>query len=46
MPTHMPRQPEPEYMDDPAEAEAYAASDFSEVNQAFIDRLLELSSRK
>jgi len=38
----MPRQPEPEYMDDDAEAEAYAVSDFSEVNQTFVDRLLEL----
>ena len=38
----MPRQPEPEFMDDAGEAEAYALSDFSEVNQAFVDRLLEL----
>jgi ubiquinone/menaquinone biosynthesis C-methylase UbiE len=35
------RQPEPEYMDLPEEAEAYAKADFSEVNQAFVDRLLE-----
>jgi ubiquinone/menaquinone biosynthesis C-methylase UbiE len=38
----MPRQPEPEYMDGAEEASAYAASDFSSVNQAFVDRLLEL----
>ena len=42
MPTHMPRQPEPEYMDGIEEAEAYAESDFSEVNQAFVRRLFEL----
>ncbi|HOW72197.1 MAG TPA: methyltransferase domain-containing protein [Phycisphaerae bacterium] len=35
------RQPEPEYMDLPEEAEAYARADFSEVNQAFVDRLVE-----
>ncbi|KPL00212.1 MAG: hypothetical protein AMK75_05735 [Planctomycetes bacterium SM23_65] len=38
----MPRQPEPEYMDEPLAAEAYALSDFSEVNQAFVDTLFEL----
>jgi len=38
----MPRQGEPEYMDDPAEAEAYAAADFAQVNDAFVGRLLEL----
>ncbi|MBP7933208.1 MAG: methyltransferase domain-containing protein [Phycisphaerae bacterium] len=37
----LPRQPEPEYMDLPEEAEAYARADFSEVNQAFVDRLVE-----
>ncbi len=42
MPKPLPRQPEPEYMDGEPEAEAYAASDFSEVNQAFVDRLLQL----
>lgn len=42
MQQHMPRQPEPEYMDEAAEADAYALSDFSEVNQAFVERLLEL----
>jgi len=38
----LPRQPEPEYMDDRAEAEAYAVADFADVNQAFVDRLIEL----
>jgi ubiquinone/menaquinone biosynthesis C-methylase UbiE len=38
----MKRQPEPEYMDGVIEAEAYALSDFSEVNRAFVERLLEL----
>ncbi len=42
MQQHMSRQPEPEYMDEAAEADAYALSDFSEVNQAFVERLLEL----
>ncbi|HEY8667745.1 MAG TPA: methyltransferase domain-containing protein [Tepidisphaeraceae bacterium] len=37
-----PRQPEPELMDLPAEAEAYARADFSEVNERFVLRLLEL----
>ena len=40
---YMPRQPEPELMDDAAEALAYAAADFSDVNQAFADRLAELA---
>lgn len=40
---HMPRQPEPEFMDVPAEARAYAEADFAEVNRAFVDRLLELA---
>ncbi len=39
----MPRQPEPELMDDAAEADAYADADFCEVNQAFVDRLVELA---
>jgi ubiquinone/menaquinone biosynthesis C-methylase UbiE len=38
----MPRNPEPEYMNGAVEAEAYAASDFSEVNRAFVARLFEL----
>jgi SAM-dependent methyltransferase len=38
----MPRQPEPELMDDASEATEYAEADFSQVNQAFVDRLLEL----
>lgn len=33
-------------MDDPVEAQAYAAADFSTVNQAFVDRLLELAGSK
>ena len=40
---YMLRQPEPEYMDEIAEAEAYALSDFSEVNRIFVERLLELT---
>ena len=39
----MERQPEPEVMDLEAEAEAYAAADFAEVNEAFAARLLELA---
>jgi hypothetical protein len=34
----MHRQPEPELMDLPHEAQAYAAADFSGVNAAFVDR--------
>ncbi len=41
---HMPRQCEPELMDDPAEARAYAQADFHEPNQAFVDRLLQLTA--
>jgi ubiquinone/menaquinone biosynthesis C-methylase UbiE len=41
--THMPRQPEPELMDLPHEAHAYAAADFSDVNAKFVDRLLSLT---
>jgi ubiquinone/menaquinone biosynthesis C-methylase UbiE len=37
----MDRVPEPEMMDLPEEAEAYAAADFSRVNAAFVERLLE-----
>ena len=32
---------EPELMDDPAQAEAYAATDFSAENQGFVERFLE-----
>ena len=34
----MERVPEPEVMDDPAQAVAYARADFAGVNQAFVDR--------
>ncbi len=34
----MDRIPEPEVMDDPAQAAAYARADFAEANQAFVDR--------
>ena len=34
----MERIPEPEVMDNPAQAVAYARADFAEVNQAFVDR--------
>ncbi len=34
------RIPEPELMDDDEQAEAYANADFSQVNQAFVDRLV------
>ncbi len=39
----MPRQPEPEYMDLVEEADAYARADFADVNQRFVERLLELA---
>jgi ubiquinone/menaquinone biosynthesis C-methylase UbiE len=39
----MQRRPEPELMDLPAEAAAYAGADFSPVNSAFVARLLELT---
>jgi SAM-dependent methyltransferase len=39
----MPRQAEPELMDLPDEVRAYALADFAEVNQRFVDRLLELA---
>ena len=39
----MPRIPEPERMDLPHEAEAYARADFADVNQRFVDRLLQLA---
>ena len=41
--TIMQRQPEPELMDLSHEATAYAAADFSEVNAAFVDRLVTLT---
>lgn len=34
----MERVPEPELMEDPAQAAAYARADFAEVNQGFVDR--------
>jgi cyclopropane fatty-acyl-phospholipid synthase-like methyltransferase len=37
----MQRVLEPELMDDPAQAEAYAAADFSAENQGFVDRFRE-----
>ncbi|MCX7049749.1 MAG: methyltransferase domain-containing protein [Candidatus Sumerlaeota bacterium] len=43
MPCSFPRVPEPEFMNMPEEAEAYSVADFSEVNQAFADRLVELA---
>jgi ubiquinone/menaquinone biosynthesis C-methylase UbiE len=39
----MERQPEPEYMDLPEEALAYAQADFADVNAAFVERLLKLA---
>ncbi len=39
----IPRKPEAQIMDIPAEADAYARADFSQVNAAFVDRLLELA---
>ena len=32
------RVPEPELMDDAAQARAYASADFADVNQGFVDR--------
>ena len=40
--SNIPRQAEPEVMADRDEALAYARADFTEVNQAFVDRLLAL----
>lgn len=37
------RQAEPEWMDDPAEAKAYAEADFAAVNDAFVAKLLEVA---
>ncbi len=39
----MQRIPEPEIMDVPERAQAYADADFSEVNASFVERLLELA---
>lgn len=39
----MQRQPEPELMDLPHEAQAYADADFADVNAAFVNRLLSLA---
>jgi ubiquinone/menaquinone biosynthesis C-methylase UbiE len=39
----IPRTPEPELMDLCDEAAAYAKADFRQVNEAFVDRLLELA---
>lgn len=43
MRSRVPRQPEPELMDLPDEAEAYARADFVDVNDRFVQRLLELA---
>lgn len=40
----MERQPEPEAMDLEEEAAAYAAADFTDVNEAFVERLVELAA--
>lgn len=42
----MQRQREPEYMDLPEEADAYAEADFSEVNEAFVAKLVELAGAR
>lgn len=42
----MRRRAEPEWMDDLDEAEAYARADFRDVNEAFVDRLLELAGSR
>lgn len=39
----MQRIPEPELMDTPAQARAYAEADFSESNQAFVDRFVAMT---
>ncbi|MFC1609381.1 class I SAM-dependent methyltransferase [Myxococcota bacterium] len=38
----IPRVPEHDLMDDPAQAAAYAAADFADVNQVFVHRFCEL----
>jgi len=42
--TMMERTPEPELMDAPAQAKAYADADFSESNQAFVDNVVALAA--
>jgi ubiquinone/menaquinone biosynthesis C-methylase UbiE len=42
----MARRAEPELMDLPEEAEAYARADFAAVNQAFVERLVELAGAR
>ena len=42
--TLLPRTPEPELMQEAAQAKAYAAADFSATDQATVDRILELFS--
>lgn len=39
----IPRMPEPELMDLAHEADAYAIADFSDVNRAFVERLMHLA---
>jgi len=41
----MQRVPEPELMDDPEQARAYASADFSEPHQAFLDRFVRCFPR-
>jgi ubiquinone/menaquinone biosynthesis C-methylase UbiE len=41
----LPRTPEPELMDLPAEVDAYAQADFAAVNQLFVERLTTLAAR-
>lgn len=43
MASQMPRRPEPEPMDLPDEARAYAAADFADVNAAFVERLMAVA---
>ncbi|MCT0225264.1 class I SAM-dependent methyltransferase [Synechococcus sp. CS-1328] len=38
----MPRQPEPELMDEPAQATAYAAADFTATDRLVVDRFAEI----
>jgi ubiquinone/menaquinone biosynthesis C-methylase UbiE len=40
------RKAEPELMDEPQQAQAYASADFGAVNQAFVQRLLELAGER
>jgi SAM-dependent methyltransferase len=43
MTSQIPRQPEPQVMDVQDEADAYALADFSQVNEAFVQRLEDLA---